>query len=297
MSNPTSNFGWPMPTPTDLVTDLPADFEVFGQAVDTDLAGLNGGTTGQILSKTSATDLAFTWINNDQGDITGVTAGTGISGGGTSGTVTVTNSMATAITTSGDLIQGTGSGTFARLATGTNGQYLTTNGTTNSWVTPPTSAAALTKINTTSFSAVSSVSTDSLFSSTYDVYRIVLSFTSSGSNNIAYNLRSGGVDTTTGYVLQTLQSDDTTVNASRTTTSNFANYGSTGINAIMIDMFNPNVASRTNSFVRMIRDAGGTANQFLNATTQTDSTQFTGIKFIPAVGTITGYFTVYGYEK
>ena len=31
------------------------------------------------------------------GDIEGVTAGTGISGGGTSGTVTITNSMATAI--------------------------------------------------------------------------------------------------------------------------------------------------------------------------------------------------------
>ena len=136
MSNPTSNFGWQMPTATDLVTDLPADFEVFGQAVDTDLADLNGGTTGQILSKTSATDLDFTWINNDQGDITGVTAGIGISGGGTSGSVTVTNSMATAFTTSGDLIQATGSGTFARLGTGTSGQYLTTNGTTNSWATP-----------------------------------------------------------------------------------------------------------------------------------------------------------------
>ena len=36
-------------------------------------------------------------------------------------------------TTSGDLIQATGSGTFARLGTGTSGQYLTTNGTTNSW--------------------------------------------------------------------------------------------------------------------------------------------------------------------
>jgi len=89
MTNPTTYFGWQMPTSTDLVTDLPADFEVFGQAVDTDFQGLLGGTTGQILSKTSATDLAFTWIANDQGDITGVTAGTGISGGGTSGAVTV----------------------------------------------------------------------------------------------------------------------------------------------------------------------------------------------------------------
>jgi len=139
MSNPTSNFGWQMPTPTDLVTDLPADFEVFGQAVDTDLADLKGGTTGQILSKTSATDLDFTWINNDQGDITGVTAGTGISGGGTSGTVTVTNSMATAIDAKGDLIAGTGADAFSRLAVGANNTVLTADSaeaTGLKWVAP-----------------------------------------------------------------------------------------------------------------------------------------------------------------
>ena len=96
MANPTTNFGWVMPTSTDLVTDLPADFNTFGQGVDTSMSELLGGTTGQILSKTSATNMDFTWINNDQGDITGVTAGTGISGGGTSGTVTV--SIDTAVT-------------------------------------------------------------------------------------------------------------------------------------------------------------------------------------------------------
>jgi hypothetical protein len=125
MTNPTSNFGWQMPEPTDLVTNLPADFEVFGQAVDSDFADLLGGTTGQVLSKTSNTDLDFTWIANDQGDITGVTAGTGISGGGTSGTVTVTNSMATAIDAKGDLVVGTGADAFSRLAVGTNTYVLT----------------------------------------------------------------------------------------------------------------------------------------------------------------------------
>jgi hypothetical protein len=125
MSNPTSNFGWQMPTPTDLVTDLPADFEVFGQAVDSDFADLLGGTTGQVLSKTSNTDLDFTWVAANPGDITGVTAGTGISGGGTSGTVTVTNDMATTITASGDIVVGTGSGTYDNLPIGTTGQILT----------------------------------------------------------------------------------------------------------------------------------------------------------------------------
>lgn len=61
------------------------------------------------------------WVSSGAtGDIEGVTAGTGISGGGTSGTVTVTNSMATAIDAKGDLIVGTGADTFARLPAGTN---------------------------------------------------------------------------------------------------------------------------------------------------------------------------------
>jgi len=120
-----------MPTPTNLVTDLPADFEVFGQAVATSMGDLLGGTSGQILSKASNTDMDFTWTDMNPGDITGVTAGTGISGGGTSGTVTITNSMATEITAKGDLIVGTGSATFDNLAAGANGSTLVADSSTS----------------------------------------------------------------------------------------------------------------------------------------------------------------------
>lgn len=55
MTNPTSNYSFQMPTASDLVTDLPADFEVFGQAVDTRLKALQPGTTLGDLAYSSAT--------------------------------------------------------------------------------------------------------------------------------------------------------------------------------------------------------------------------------------------------
>lgn len=80
---------------------------------------------GGVLRFTSASAaIFFQFATPASGDIEGVTAGTGISGGGTSGTVTITNSMATAIDAKGDLVVGTGADTFARLAVGTNGHTL-----------------------------------------------------------------------------------------------------------------------------------------------------------------------------
>ena len=92
----TTYFGWETPDDTDLVKDGAAAIRTLGQAIDTSMQDLEGGTTGQILAKNSNTDMDFVWITNDVGDITAVTAGTGISGGGTSGAVTV--SIDTAVT-------------------------------------------------------------------------------------------------------------------------------------------------------------------------------------------------------
>jgi hypothetical protein len=127
MTNPTSNFGWQMPTSTDLVTDLPADFEVFGQAVDTSLADLKGGTTNQVLAKNSNTDMDFKWV----ADASGIPA--------------------SSFTAKGDLLVGTGSGTYSAQGVGANGTVLTADSAEADgvkWVAPSAGVTAWSLLNT-----------------------------------------------------------------------------------------------------------------------------------------------------
>jgi hypothetical protein len=61
----TTNFNWETPDDTDLVKDGAAAIRTLGSSIDTSFVDLLGGTTGQVLSKTSGTDLDFTWIEQD----------------------------------------------------------------------------------------------------------------------------------------------------------------------------------------------------------------------------------------
>jgi hypothetical protein len=96
-----------MPTASDLVTDLPADFETFGQAVATSMADLLGGTTGQVLSKASNTNMDFTWVTSDDANA-------------------IQNAIVDA---KGDLIAASAADTPARLAVGANNTLLVADST------------------------------------------------------------------------------------------------------------------------------------------------------------------------
>lgn len=65
MSTTTTNFGWTVPSDTDLVKDGAAAIRTALGGVDTSFVDLKGGTTGQVLSKASGTDLDFAWIEQD----------------------------------------------------------------------------------------------------------------------------------------------------------------------------------------------------------------------------------------
>jgi hypothetical protein len=134
MSNPTTPFSWQMPTATDLVTDLPADFEVFGQAVATSLADLLGGTTGQVLAKASNTDMDFVWSADAAG---------------------MTNPM----TTTGDTIYSSSGSTPARLAIGSTGNVLTVAGGVPTWAAPAAGGKVLQVIQGTTTTNVNVAST------------------------------------------------------------------------------------------------------------------------------------------
>ena len=139
MATTTPNFGWPVPTSTDLVKDGAVAIEGLGDAIDASLLDLKGGTTGQVLAKASGTDMDFSWVAQDD-----------------------SNAIQNAIVDAkGDLIGATAADTPARLAVGTNGQVLTadsTAGTGLAWTTL-TSGATVKSVRKSSDQTVTSSTT------------------------------------------------------------------------------------------------------------------------------------------
>jgi hypothetical protein len=115
MATTTPNFGWSVPTSSDLVKNGATAIETLGDSIDASLVDLKGGTTGQVLAKASGTDMDFSWVT----DATGIPA--------------------TIFDAKGDIIAATAADTAGRLAVGTNGQTLVADSTASTglkWATP-----------------------------------------------------------------------------------------------------------------------------------------------------------------
>jgi hypothetical protein len=102
-------FGWEEPDDVDLVKDGAAAIRTLGNAIDTSMGDLLGGTTGQVLSKASNTNMDFTWVAQDD-----------------------SNAIQNAIVDAkGDLIAASAADTPARLAVGSNGETLVADSSTS----------------------------------------------------------------------------------------------------------------------------------------------------------------------
>jgi len=275
-----------MPTASDLVTDLPADFEVFGQAVATSLQDLLGGTTGQVLAKATNTNMDFTWVTPDDANA-------------------IQNAIVDA---KGDLIGATAADTPARLAVGTNGQLLSADSTAATglaWTTIPTSA--LTLIRRATFTNVADTGTtfDGVFTSTYKTYLIVaerLLSVSAGGDDAQFVLRYAGPTNQTSlyygqnFTLPFNSSTFTTNQQNNGSAFSFMNYvGETGdVSAATITMNGVGNTSERPRFYGL-----GTQGTSVFGTTnfagwQNDARTYTGIAFKSSSTNISGDVAIYG---
>jgi hypothetical protein len=275
----TTNFGWVTPDDTSLVKDGAAAIRTLGQSIDTSMMDLEGGTTGQVLSKASNTDMDFTWVTTDDANA-------------------IQNSIVDA---KGDLIGATANDTPARLAVGTNGQVLTADSTAATglkWATA--SSGDLVRITKVTFTSASAVNVDNCFSSTYDFYLIQVKATNTVADMYCrYRMRASSTDNTASTYSSvnnyspysaTAPASDGTANQTQGTIGYFQTTDEAYFN---IDVRNPFASQYTTLF----NSAPNTTYANIFSAIHKTKTSFDGISLYPSTGTFTGELNIYGYKK
>jgi hypothetical protein len=271
----TTNFNWATPADTDLVKDGAAAIRTLGNSIDSSFVDLKGGTTGQVLTKASNTDLDFTFSTVDPLVI---------------------------LDAKGDLISATAADTPARLAVGANNTVLTADSSTSTglkWAAP---SSGLTFISNGSFTTSSSVNVSDVFSASYLNYRIYVDITANSTDQgIDMRMRvSGSNNTNSDHNSQYLRGLNTTASTAKFQSQNKFNEIMSGTSGTIfcngiIDIFNPFASEKTNgiSYASSMGSSIYTTVKIVGFG-KDDTTSYTGFALIPDTGTITGTYRVYG---
>ena len=162
-------------------------------------------------------------------------------------------------------------------------------------------AGGLVLVASESFSAVSSVSVNGCFTSTYENYRIMISMRAPSQIGCKFRLRAAGSDNTgaTAYRTQGLVANGTGITAARDEISS-AVIGNTSATegSFSMDLFNPFLAKNTtfNAITAFINNTPHIIG-FYHVGTHNVSSSFDGFTIFPDSSTITGTLRVYGYKN
>jgi hypothetical protein len=164
----------------------------------------------------------------------------------------------------------------------------------------------LVHINTTSFSAVSSVSfAADTFTTTYDNYRILFNVSaSSGAPNLSFRMRLAGTDNTansysySGYQASAASlANDSVVS---TSSAKLGEANNTYVNFVYMswDLFTPKLAVPTKFTSMTFGGSTGGAYEGYSFTGIHDvATAYDSLTVLASTGTITGSYAIYGYNK
>jgi|688.fasta_scaffold123663_5 hypothetical protein len=164
------------------------------------------------------------------------------------------------------------------------------------------STQGLTLINTTSFSGVTTVNVNDVFSATYDNYKLKLwFFGASASGALSFRYRVGGADnSTSNYARQYLVAGSTAVSAARESgaTSHILNNVQLNYHYADYEIFNPFATNfSTQHCTEYYRaDQNQNSEYWVKGNIFQATTSFTGFSLISSGAAITGKLQVFGYN-
>lgn len=161
-----------------------------------------------------------------------------------------------------------------------------------------TTAGGLVLVASQSFSAVSSVSVNNCFSTTYENYLLLITGSNSATTNLHFRMRAAGVDASTNaysygaaYISNSAEAFE--VGATGQNLGHIARWV-TGANVSTVaQFFKPYVAAETN----LVSSTVSAFARFDHFAYHGVATAYDGFSLIPASGTITGSLRVYGYRN